>query len=71
MLKRIEKIICSIDPSIKMPIKAEDSLKLDLGLNSLDLVNLIVSIEEEFGVFLEDDELEDIVTIQDIIQKIV
>jgi len=54
-----------------MPIKAEDSLKLDLGLNSLDLVNLIVSIEEEFGVFLEDDELEDIVTIQDIIQKIV
>ncbi len=39
----------------------------DLGADSLDLVELIMEMEEEFNVTVSDDELEKIRTIQDVI----
>jgi acyl carrier protein len=37
----------------------------DLNADSLDLVELIMSIEEEFGVEIPDEDAEKIVTVQD------
>ncbi|HOK07199.1 MAG TPA: acyl carrier protein [Syntrophales bacterium] len=39
----------------------------DLGADSLDLVELIMEMEENFGIQISDDELEKIRTIQDVI----
>jgi acyl carrier protein len=39
----------------------------DLGADSLDLVELIMEMEENFGVQISDDELGKIRTIQDVI----
>ena len=39
----------------------------DLGADSLDLVELVMEMEENFGIEISDDELEKIVTIQDVI----
>ncbi|MEX2503576.1 MAG: acyl carrier protein [Egicoccus sp.] len=41
-----------------------------LGLDSLDVVELTLVLEEETGVKLEDEELEDVRTVQDAIDKI-
>jgi acyl carrier protein len=39
----------------------------DLGADSLDLVELIMEMEENFGIQIADDELEKIRTIKDVI----
>jgi acyl carrier protein len=42
-----------------------------LGLDSLDVVELTLVLEEETGVKLEDEELEDVRTVQDAVDKVV
>ena len=44
-------------------ITKEASFADDLDADSLDLVELIMSLEEEFGVTVEEEELEGITTI--------
>ncbi len=41
-----------------------------LGLDSLDVVELTLVLEEKTGVKLEDEELEDVRTLQDAVNKI-
>jgi acyl carrier protein len=45
----------------------EASFQDDLGADSLDLVELVMQIEEEFGIEIPDDDVEKIQTIQDAI----
>jgi acyl carrier protein len=40
----------------------------DLGADSLDLVELIMEMEENFGIRISDEELEKIRTIKDVIE---
>ena len=40
----------------------------DLGADSLDLVELIMEMEEKFGVEIADEELEKIRTVKDVIE---
>lgn len=42
-----------------------------LGLDSLDVVELTLVIEEQLGVKIEDEELEDVRTVQDAAAKVV
>ena len=42
----------------------------DLGADSLDLVEMIMEMEEKFGVEIADEELEKIRTIQDVVDFI-
>ncbi len=60
----VEKISCNRDD-----IKPESSFQ-DLGLDSLDAVELIMAFEEEFGVEIPDDEAETIKTVGDAINVI-
>jgi acyl carrier protein len=53
----------------------EDEITADatfeaLGLDSLDVVELTLVLEEKTGVKLEDEELEDVRTVQDAIDKV-
>jgi len=41
-----------------------------LGLDSLDVVELTLVLEEKTGVKLEDEELEDVKTVQDAMDKV-
>ncbi|HPI51670.1 MAG TPA: acyl carrier protein [Smithellaceae bacterium] len=47
--------------------KLEASFIDDLGADSLDLVELIMEMEEAFGVEIADEELEKIRTVQDVV----
>ncbi|MDI3536164.1 acyl carrier protein [Eubacteriaceae bacterium ES2] len=48
----------------------ETSLVDDLEADSLDVVELIMAFEEEFGTKIEEEHLEDIQTIEDILNAI-
>ena len=70
MLERIRNIICEfvdIDPE---SITLDTNIRTDLGLNSLELVNLAVEIEEEFGVEIPDREAMGLETVADAIRII-
>jgi acyl carrier protein len=48
----------------------EANLLDDLGADSLDVVELVMALEEEFGIEVPDDDVENIRTIGDIVQYI-
>ena len=48
-------------------VKPEASFVEDLGADSLDLTELIMAMEEEFGVEIGDDEAQKILTVKDAI----
>ena len=57
----------SIDEEI---IKLESTFVDDLSADSLDIVELVMSIEEEFGIEIPDSEAEKIVTVSDVVDYI-
>ena len=64
---KVKKIIAeklSVDLDEVVP---EASFVDDLGADSLDLVELIMSMEEEFDVEIPDEEAEKLVTVGDVI----
>jgi len=48
----------------------ETNIARDLGADSLDVVELLMSIEDEFEVEIPDDEIENIKTIGDLVEYI-
>jgi acyl carrier protein len=67
---KVKKIIAeklSVDLAEVIPTA---SFVDDLGADSLDLVELIMSMEEEFDVDISDEDAEKIITVQDAIDYI-
>jgi acyl carrier protein len=67
---KVKKIICEqlgVSPENVVP---EASFMDDLGADSLDQVELIMAMEEEFGVSIPDEEAERISTVKDVIEYI-
>lgn len=51
-------------------VTMEASITDDLGADSLDLVDLVMSLEEEFDVEIPDDQVENIKTVGDIVKYV-
>ena len=51
-------------------IKEENNFITDLGADSLDMVEIIMGIEQEFGLKIEDEEITGIETVGDLIKKV-
>lgn len=67
---KIKEIICNqleIDPE---KITLESNLTDDLGIDSLDLIDLVMSIEDEYEIEVPDTELENIKTVGDAVKYI-
>ncbi len=51
-------------------IQPEAKFMEDLGADSLDLVELVMAMEDEFGISIPDDKVEEIKTVQDAVNFI-
>lgn len=51
-------------------ITLEASIQDDLGADSLDIVDLVMSFEEEFDIEIPDDQVENIKTVGDVVKYI-
>lgn len=48
-------------------IRPEQEVVKDLGADSLDVVELLMSLEDEYGITLPESEIEGVKTVQDIV----
>ena len=51
-------------------VRMESSFLDDLGADSLDIVEFIMALEEEFGLKIPDEDVEKIVTVKDVVEYI-
>lgn len=65
---KIRKIIAEKLSVDLEEVKPQASFVDDLGADSLDLVELIMSMEEEFEIDISDEDAEKLVTVQDAIE---
>ena len=70
MLERLRKVICEYADIPAEKITEETNIRTELGLNSLELINMAVAIEDEFGVEIPDREALGIETVGDTIKLI-
>jgi acyl carrier protein len=68
--ERIKKIICEQLEVDEKDVVPEASFVDDLGADSLDQVELIMAMEEEFDISISDEEAEKIVTVRDAIEYV-
>ena len=68
--ERVKKIVAEQLGVPEADIKNESSFVNDLGADSLDTVELVMALEEEFNTEIPDEEAEKITTVQQAIDYI-
>ena len=66
MLEKIKEIVADSLGTDSDKITEETSFKQDLGADSLDLFEMVMAFEDEFGVEIPTDDLEKITTVGDV-----
>ena len=70
VFEKVREILCEqleIDPD---EITLDTDIVNDLGADSLDIVDLVMSLEDEFETEMPDEAIEDIKTVRDIVHFI-
>ena len=62
--QRVQKIVCEQLGANEADVKNSSSFVDDLGADSLDTVELVMALEEEFDTEIPDEEAEKITTVQ-------
>lgn len=70
MLEKIQEMLAE---ALNLPVEkvtADAKIVDDLGADSLDVVELLSRLEDEYGVMIPDDEVEKLVTVADVAEAI-
>ena len=70
VLEKITAILSSQFDIEESEITVETNIRDDLGADSLDLVDMLMSLEDEFDVEIPDDEIEKLSTVGDVVAYI-
>ncbi|MBE7056674.1 MAG: acyl carrier protein [Ruminococcaceae bacterium] len=68
MFERVKKIIVDQLGIEEAKVTPESSFIDDLGTDSLDLVELIMALEDEFNIEIPDNAAEQITTVNDVVE---
>ena len=69
----LEKIQAMLAEALNLPLEkvtADAKIVDDLGADSLDVVELLSQLEEEYGIIIPDDQAENLVTVADVANAI-
>ena len=70
VLEKIKVILAEQFDVEEDTLKNDTDLQDDLGADSLDVVDLLMSIEDEFEIEIPDEEIENIRTVSDLVSYI-
>ncbi len=70
ILEKVKKIIVEQLGVAETSVTMEASFIDDLGADSLDIVELIMALEEEFDIEIPDSDAEKVVTVGDVVDYI-
>lgn len=70
VFEKVKEIICEQLDVEEDKVTTEASIIEDLGADSLDVVDLVMSLEEEFDVEIPDEDVENMKTVGDIVKYI-
>ena len=70
IFEKVKNIIVEQLGVAETAITTEASFIDDLGADSLDIVELIMALEEEFGIEIPDGDAEKVTTVQDVVDYI-
>ncbi|WP_412032180.1 acyl carrier protein [Malacoplasma muris] len=70
MIEKINKVLAKSTSNLKLNKSNMDKTIKELGLDSLELMEIIVQIEEEFKITLDDEKLVNLKTPNDLIKLV-
>ena len=70
VFEKVRDILCEQLDVDEEKVTMEASITEDLGADSLDVVDLVMSLEEEFNIEIPDEEVENIKTVGDIVKYV-
>lgn len=68
MFEKVKEVIVEKLNADGMEITEETSFKDDLDADSLDLFEMVMALEEEFGIEIPSEDLEKLVTVGDVLE---
>lgn len=68
MLETLKRIIAEQAGVEEASLTEETSLKKDLGMDSLELLSVVMAIEEEYDLEVPEDELNQVDTLGDLVE---
>ena len=68
MIEKVIDILADFTTLEKNMITEKSSLVTDLGLSSLDVINVVVAFEDEFDIEIPDQKIKELVTVGDIVE---
>lgn len=70
MFEELKELIVEELNIAEANVTPEASFKEDLGVDSLDLFELVMSLEDKFGVEIPSEDLENLLTVDDVVKYI-
>ena len=70
VFEKVKEIIVEQLGATESAVTMEASFIDDLGADSLDIVELIMALEEEFDIEIPDSDAEKVVTVEDVVEYI-
>ena len=71
VFEKVRKIILDwLGKDIAVDVSMESNLKGDLGMDSLDILQIVFMIENTFDIKVEDEKLDTFVTVADLVNEV-
>ena len=67
IFEQVKKILCDLEEE---QVNEDSEVIDDLGADSLDIVDLVMTLEEEFDTEIPDEDIENLKTVGDIVKYI-